>query len=160
MRGTVNARDVLTIRNGHHATARTSPKPGDVRQAHQTCPAANFAQKHRLHSRIFIFRQQMIEGLILAGADFRGYGLVPLLGIVEYRINVKNNATERKNPVSYDLTDAKFRYLRHQPILCNCKHQSSKNNDNAPPVCCQKATIQGYGQKSRAPVAGHGFVFC
>jgi hypothetical protein len=59
----------------------------------------------------------MVKRLILARPDFSRDRLIPLLGIVEYRIHIKNNAPEREYPVPDNLTYAKFSQTRHFDIL-------------------------------------------
>lgn len=58
--------------------------------------------------RFVVFGEQMVEGLILAGPHFSRNRLLPFLGIRKFRIDIKNHAPEWKEPVLYDLADAKF----------------------------------------------------
>ena len=55
--------------------------------------------------RFSVFSQQVIEGLVLAGTDFGGDRVPPLLGVAEGWVDIKNDATEWKNPVADYLTD-------------------------------------------------------
>src|SRR5712691_3214339 len=55
-----------------------------------------------------VLGEQVVEGLILRRPDFFRNGKVPLLGIVERRIDVENHAAERKHAVTSDLSDAVF----------------------------------------------------
>jgi len=60
---------------------------------------------------VFGFRvlgQQVIKRLILVRTHFLRDRQPPFLGIVEYRINIVNHATEREYPVADDLADLKF----------------------------------------------------
>src|SRR6185437_7830499 len=47
----------------------------------------------------------MIEWLVLARTDFGRNGLPPFVGIVEYRVDIKNYAAERMDAVLDHLTD-------------------------------------------------------
>ena len=58
--------------------------------------------------RLSVFSQQVIEGLVLAGADLGGNRIPPFFGVVEYRVDVKNDAAERKYPVTDNLADPEF----------------------------------------------------
>ena len=58
--------------------------------------------------RALVLGEQVVKRLVLAGPDFLGDGVVPFIGVGELRINVKNNAPERKNPVPDDLPDLEF----------------------------------------------------
>src|SRR3954468_8652973 len=55
-----------------------------------------------------ILREQMIKRLILVWPKLLGNRQPPFLGIVEFRIDVENHASERKHPVADDLPDLKF----------------------------------------------------
>ena len=44
-----------------------------------------------------VLREQVIERLILARPDFRGDGFVPLLAVVELRIDVEDDASKGKS---------------------------------------------------------------
>jgi hypothetical protein len=62
-------------------------------------------------SRIFrflILGEQVIKRLVLARARLGGNGVIPFVRIVEFRIDVKNHATELKQAVFDDLSDSKF----------------------------------------------------
>ena len=52
-----------------------------------------------------VFRQQVVEGLILGGADILRDGLPPFLRIVEYWVHVKDDPPKRIDTVFDDLTD-------------------------------------------------------
>jgi hypothetical protein len=54
----------------------------------------------------------MIEGLIFARTNLGGYRLIPFFGIVEFRIDVEDDASKRKNPMTNDLADLEFRGAR------------------------------------------------
>ena len=55
-----------------------------------------------------ILREEMVERLVLARADFFGNGLPPFVGVREHRIDVIDYAPERIFPVLDDLTDAEL----------------------------------------------------
>ena len=46
--------------------------------------------------RLRVFREQVIEGLVLARPDFLGDRQPPFLGVVEFRVDVENHAAERE----------------------------------------------------------------
>ena len=52
-----------------------------------------------------VFRQQVIEGLILGGADILRDGLPPFLRIVEYRVHIKDDPPKRIDTELDDLPD-------------------------------------------------------
>jgi hypothetical protein len=54
----------------------------------------------------------MIEGLVLLRTDFLWNGQPPLLGVCEDWINVENDAAEREQAVSYDLTNLELCFSR------------------------------------------------
>ena len=58
--------------------------------------------------RALVLGEQVVEWLVLVWADFLGDGFVPFVGVGELRIDVKNDAPERKNPVPDDLPDLEF----------------------------------------------------
>ncbi len=50
----------------------------------------------------------MVEGLVLGRAHFGRNGVPPFLTVGEFRIHVEDDATERKDLVANDFTNAKF----------------------------------------------------
>src|SRR5271169_4900168 len=52
-----------------------------------------------------VLREQMVERLILMRPDFGRDRLVPFVGIVEYRVDVENDAAERIEAVPDNLAD-------------------------------------------------------
>src|SRR3546814_10717706 len=54
-------------------------------------------------SSLFVLRQQMIEGLVLAWTDGFGNRLPPLLGIREGWVDIEDHTAERKQAVPHDL---------------------------------------------------------
>ena len=61
--------------------------------------------------RVFVFGEQVIEGLILARPVFSRDGLPPFLSIGEFRVDVENHPPERVFPVAHDLSQTEFRQL-------------------------------------------------
>src|SRR3984893_15922645 len=57
---------------------------------------------------LVVLGEQMIERLVFMRTDFRGDRLVPFVGIVEYRIDVEDDAAERIEAVPDDLADLIF----------------------------------------------------
>ena len=55
-----------------------------------------------------VFREKMIEGLFFVGAHFGCDGFIPFVGIVEFGININNDATERIDAMTYNRTNTKF----------------------------------------------------
>jgi len=55
-----------------------------------------------------IFREEMIEGLFFVGAHFGWDGFIPFVGIVEFGININNDATERIDAMTYNRTNTKI----------------------------------------------------
>src|SRR5262249_57903399 len=55
-----------------------------------------------------ILCEQMIERLVLARTPIGRNRLVPLVGVVELRIDVEDHAAERVEPVAHDLADLVF----------------------------------------------------
>jgi hypothetical protein len=53
----------------------------------------------------------MIEGLVLARPDFGGNGFIPFLGVGELRVDIVDDAPERKQPMSDDLANCEFSCL-------------------------------------------------
>ena len=58
--------------------------------------------------RIGIFREQMVERLVLAGTHFLRNREPPLFRIIEFRVDVENETPEWEMPVLYDLADRKL----------------------------------------------------
>ena len=58
--------------------------------------------------RVIILGEQMIERLVTARAGIFRNRTPPFLGVAENRINIEDYATERKQPVLYDLADLKL----------------------------------------------------
>jgi hypothetical protein len=50
----------------------------------------------------------MIEGLFFIGAHLGRNGFIPFIGIVEFWININNDATERIDAMTYNRTNTKF----------------------------------------------------
>ena len=69
--------------------------------------------------RIRILREQVIERLVLVGPHLLGDRQPPLLGVVEFRIDVEDHAPEREDPVAHDLSDLEFGGPRfnHSPSI-------------------------------------------
>ena len=57
---------------------------------------------------LVVFRQEVVEGLVLARPNLFGNGLPPFFCIVEGRIDIENHAAKGEDPVLYDLTDSEF----------------------------------------------------
>ena len=55
-----------------------------------------------------IFREQVIERLVLVRPHLFRNRQPPLLGVVEFGIDVEDHAPERKHPVADDLPDLEF----------------------------------------------------
>jgi len=55
-----------------------------------------------------VLGQQVVEGLVLAGADFFGDRQPPFLGVRERRVDVEDHTPERQNPVADHLADHEF----------------------------------------------------
>jgi hypothetical protein len=64
-----------------------------------------------------VFGEQVVERLILAGPDFLGNGLVPLLGIVKFGIDVEDHPAKWKEAVPYHLSKLIFRCLQTGHLL-------------------------------------------
>ena len=60
---------------------------------------------------IGIFGQQMIERLVFFWPCFGGNRIIPLIGIIEFGININNDAAKRIQPVPYNRANAEFRIL-------------------------------------------------
>jgi hypothetical protein len=58
--------------------------------------------------RFLVLGEKVVKRLILARSRFGGNGIVPFVCVVEFRIDVKNHATELKQAVFDDLSDSKF----------------------------------------------------
>jgi hypothetical protein len=54
---------------------------------------------------VAVLREQVIEWLVLCGADFCGNGIVPFLAIGKNWINIKHYAAKFKDAVAYNVTD-------------------------------------------------------
>ncbi len=74
--------------------SRKSRPPANAGSARRNRPAAGFVRRRRRRIRIRIFREQVIERLVLVGPDLLGDRQPPLLGIVEFRIDIENHAPE------------------------------------------------------------------
>ena len=57
---------------------------------------------------LIVFRQQVIERLVLARADFLGNLQPVFIGVGEHRIDIEDHAAEREHPMPDDLADAEF----------------------------------------------------
>lgn len=57
---------------------------------------------------LFVFCEQVIEGLILMRADLLGNRLPPFFGVGKLRIDIEYDASERMDAVAYDLADMEF----------------------------------------------------
>jgi hypothetical protein len=68
---------------------------------------------------IRIFRQKMIERLVLVRPNLLGDRQPPFLGVVEFRIDVENHATEREYPVADNLPDLEFGGARFNHVWSN-----------------------------------------
>ena len=55
-----------------------------------------------------VFREQMVERLILARPDVGRNGVVPFIRVVELGIDIEHHAAERKDAVADDLADSIF----------------------------------------------------
>ena len=84
---------------------------GDLRMAHRL---AGLVRQQVLLGDIGdifgfgVFREQMIERLILVRPNLGRNRLVPFLGIVEQRIDVENDPAKRIDAVPHDLADGVF----------------------------------------------------
>ena len=65
----------------------------------------------RLVGCFVVFREEMVERLILARSFIRRDRLIPLLGVVERWVNVEDHAAKREETMSHNLTDCEFRLL-------------------------------------------------
>ena len=54
---------------------------------------------------VTIFREQMVERLVLCRTHFRWDRIIPFFGIGKDRINVKHDAPEIENAVAHDFAD-------------------------------------------------------
>ncbi len=60
----------------------------------------------------------MIEGLFFIRAHFSRNGFVPFFSIVEFRINIDNDTTERIDAMTYNRTNAKFcAFIVHEVMM-------------------------------------------
>lgn len=57
---------------------------------------------------LVVFREEMVERLVLAGTDILGNGLVPFLGVVEFRVDIEDDSTEIEESVLDHLADLEF----------------------------------------------------
>ena len=57
---------------------------------------------------IGIFGQQMIERLVFFWPCFGGNRIIPFIGIIEFGININNDAAKRIQPVPYYRANAEF----------------------------------------------------
>src|SRR5258708_913656 len=92
-----------------------------------------------------VFREQMIERLILVRPDFLRDRQPPFLGIVEFRIDVEDHAPERKDPVADDLSDLEFGGSRFDHPSSNRPGlwpMLEANNEFRPPACCPGPTTK------------------
>src|SRR5579863_4395612 len=84
---------------------------GDLRMTHRF--AAGVRQKVLFGNvsdvlGIVVLSEQMIKRLVLVRPHFHGDRLVPLIGIVEYRIDVEHHPAKRIEAVADDLADLEF----------------------------------------------------
>jgi hypothetical protein len=55
-----------------------------------------------------VLGEEVIEGLVLVGPDLLGDRQPPVLGVVEFRIDVEDEPPEIEDPVSNHLADREF----------------------------------------------------
>ena len=69
--------------------------------------------------RFVILGIQVIERLVFVWAHTLGNGFVPFVRIVEYRVHVKDNASERIDSVAHNVADTEFGCFDHA-LKCTC----------------------------------------
>ena len=62
--------------------------------------------------------QNTQTGLFFIGANFGRNGFIPFIGIVEFWININNDATERIDAMTYNRTNTKFcAFIVHKVMM-------------------------------------------